>query len=684
MTLTDFMETRKSAIYPTRMVAAQWGAALLLSAAALPALAAAQSRPTKISIDAARVENPIDSRLYGQFVEDMFEGIEGPLWDELLRNRGFEEPPNAIGLSRDWEREPDDRDHDPSVRFGWDDAVFYPTAPGNQSKNTRHSMRIVIVHDQWDPRQRRGISQGRIPISKGITYHGSLWLKGDQFDGHLTVSLEQDRTGGASYAAIDIPIKKQDWTWYEFSLSPTSSDPLAKLSLLFHGLGKIWIDQVSLMPDDAIDGARADVFQRIKDLHPSFIRWPGGNVAQAYHWMWGIGDRDQRPDWVNRAWWNEMQESDFGTDEFIHLCHDLGTEPSITVNVEGDGATAEEAAAWVQYTNGPSSSKYGSMRARNGHPEPYNVKYWEVGNEIFGKWEIGHTAADVYARNLNRYVAAMKAVDPGIQIIASGSEDMAWNRSLLSIAAKNIDYLAIHHYYGGRGLQGDPANLLAHPLSYDPFYADLRQVLRQYAPDDHIRLTVNEWNTALPMPTQHTMLSALYAARMLNGFERSGDVIALSAVSDLVNGWSGGIIQSTRDGSYVTPVYLVNKLYNDHLGVRRLAARIVSPTFDSPLEGRNIPYLDATVSRSADGKKIFIKTANTNLHDPMPVEIEVAGAHVRSSGTVDWIAADHPEFINDFASPGNIAEQHKDIPTGDSFGVTLPSDSVSVITLFVR
>ena len=644
---------------------------------------AANNAPAEININAARVENPISSRLYGQFIEDMFEGVEGPLWAELIRNRSFEEPPNEIGLSRDWRREPDDRDHDPAIHFGWDGAVHYPAGAARQSASG-HSMRIEITPDQWDVRQRRGISQGRIPVRKGISYHGSVWLKGDQFSGFMTVALAEDRPGGATYSSADIPVRKTGWTQYHFKLSPDSSDPLAKLCLLFHGLGTIWIDQVSLMPGDAVDGARPDVFRLIKALRPSFIRWPGGNVAQAYHWMWGVGPRDSRPYWVNHAWWNEIQASDFGTDEFIQLCHDLNTEPSITVNVEGNGATAEEAAGWVEYANGPAGSKYGRMRAANGHPQPYHVKYWEVGNEIFGKWEIGHTTAEVYAHNLNRYVSAMRAIDPRIQIIASGSEDLAWDRTLLSIAAKNIDYLAIHHYYGAAEMHGDTANLLARPLTYNAFYAALRQLLHQYAPDGHIRLSVNEWNTALPVPAQHTMVAALYAGRMMNSFEDNGDVIAMSAISDLVNGWSGGVIQSTEYGSYVTPDYLVNRLYNDHLGAERLAATVSSPAFNTPQQGRDIPYLDATVTRSADGKRIFIKAVNTNLHDALAVRIHLTGASVAQSGEMDVITAASPGLANDFRTPANVSERTTEIRTANDFAINLASDSVSVITLDVN
>src|SRR5262249_25064910 len=148
------------------------------------------------------------------------------------------------------------------------------------------------------------------------------------------------------------------------------------------------------------------------------------------------------------------------TDEFVAFCRRVGAAPSITVNVEGRGATAEEAAAWVEYCNAPASSRYGVMRAANGHPEPYDVKYWEIGNEIWGDWGRGHSDALTYARNCLRYQRAMRALDPRIELIAVGDNDMAWNRTVLRTAGAVIDYLAIHHYYGREAMAGDAANLM--------------------------------------------------------------------------------------------------------------------------------------------------------------------------------------------------------------------------------
>lgn len=652
---------------------------ICINSSAWCAQASGGASTASVTIDANKVEGHISPMLYGQFDEFMFEAVKGGLTAELLRDRGFEAAPNAIGLPRYWERDPDDRNDDPAMHFHWDDSVYYPSAQEFINEQTEHSLRADLTHDDG---QRRGIRQGGIPIRQGIPYKGYLWLKTTGFTGHITVALEADWTGGQTYAAAEINNVAGDWKKYEFTLTPADTDPLAKFAVLFYGRGRLWLDKLSLLPGDAVDGARADVFQKVKELRPAFIRWPGGNVAQDYHWKWGVGPRDQRYTWTNLSWGNEPEPSDFGTDEFIRFCRRVGAEPSITVNVEGRGATAAEASAWVEYTNGPPSSHFGALRAANGSAEPLHVKYWEIGNEIWGTWVRAHSDADTYARNYNRYASAILAVDPSVRLAAVGDNDMNWNRTVLQIAGPHIDYLVIHHYYGDAEMQGDPLNLMARPLAYERFYQQISKLIQEIVPGRDIKLNINEWNTSLPLPRQHSMESALYAARLMNVFERT-DLIAMSAVSDMVNGWSGGVIQASRHGVFVTPTYLVNALYGTHLGTQRLAAGVESPTFDTSREGKSIPYLDAVVTRTPDGKQIFIKIVNTDTQRPIRTNIRVNGVSVHPQALLETISADSMTAANSFATPNAVSLQKKTLDAGTSFAVELPKHSVSVITLAV-
>ncbi len=239
-------------------------------------LAQAQSgvAAATVVIDAERVEGSVSPMLYGQFDEFMFEGVKRGLTAELIRDRGFEEAPSAIGLPRNWERDPDDRNDDPGLHFLWDESVYYLTHDDISGKHTEHSLRVDLAYDDG---QRRGIRQGGVPVRQGVTYHGYLWIRTDGFNGHLNVVLEADWTGGEAYATAQINDVSGEWKKYEFSLTPSKSDPLAKLAILFYGKGRLWLDQVSFLPGDAVDGVRADVFEKIKALRPAFIRWPGGN-----------------------------------------------------------------------------------------------------------------------------------------------------------------------------------------------------------------------------------------------------------------------------------------------------------------------------------------------------------------------------------------------------------------------
>jgi alpha-N-arabinofuranosidase len=647
-------------------------------------LAAQTSQKASIVIDARKVESHISPLLYGQFLEFMFEGVKGGLQAEMLRNRSFEEPPNAIGLSRNWERYPDDRNDDYALTFHWDDQFAYPEQRKLKldSGVHEHSLRVEAGEGVIE---RHGIYQPRIPVWSRREYRAYLWLRTTDYKGNVTVALESDSDQHQIYATTNNTSISGGWRRYEFSLIPDRSDPLARFAILFPGRGTVWIDQVSLLPADvAAGGVRREVFDRVKPLKPAFIRWPGGNVAQDYHWLWGIGPRDERVTWTNLSWKNEPEPSDFGTDEFIMFARALGAEPSITVNVEGGGATVAEAAAWVEYCNGPATSKYGAMRAANGHPAPFAVKFWEVGNEIWGDWVRGHSDAETYARNYNRYARAMRAVDPSIKLIAVGNNDMDWNRTVLSAAGRNIDYLAIHHYYGRREKNGDSLNLMAHPLVIESFYRRVEQLLGELRLDGGVKLAINEWGLDLPSERQYSIESALYGARLMNVFERSHEFVAMSAVSDLVNGWPGGIIQVGRQDVFVSPVYLVNQLYAEHRGDLLLATNVASPTFDTSREGTNIPYLDAVASRTADGKKIFIKAVNTSWTSPLVTTITVQGVTPEPRAELNTVTASSVEVANDFSRPNAVFIQKKTLPSGPKFAVAFPPHSVSVVVLTTR
>ena len=650
-----------------------WVPVLLVSLA--PARAAGEEPlAASVAVDAGRVEAEVSRLLYGQFIEFMFEGIKFGLDAELVRDRGFEEPPSSIGLPVSWERDPDSRNDDYALKLAWDAAVAYP-APTRERPG--HALRVEVSADD---RVRRGIRQGRIPLRAGVEYRGSVWLRAKDFRGTVVVALEADRTGGARYAAAELAVRGDGWRRYPFTLRPGKADPLAKLAVLVRGKGTLWIDQISLRPGDEVGGVRADVLAKIRPLAPAFFRWPGGNVAQDYHWMWGVGPRDQRFAWRNKAWGDELEPSDFGTDEYLAFCRRLGAVPTLTVNVEGAGATAAEAAAWVEYVNGPATSRYGRMRARNGRAAPYRVRWWEVGNEIWGSWVRGHSDARTYADNLVRYVRAMKKVDPSIKIIAVGDNEMKWNQTVLSVAGKSIDVLAIHHYYGSNDIGGDRGNLLARPLFFERFYKEVDALARKLT-GRRIPLAINEWGVLTP-ERWYSLEAALYGARLMNVFERTSELVHMSAVSDLVNGWPGGIIQASRHGLFVTPTWHVARMWASHRGAVRIASAVTSPTHDTSKEGKGVPYLDAVATRAARrGGAIYLKLVNTHPTRALRTAITVKGAAPHARATLETLTGPSIDTVVGWEDPDAVSVTRSQIAAGAGFTIELPARSASVVTL---
>ena len=285
----------------------------------------------------------------------MFEGIKGGLHAELIRNRGFEEAPDSTGLSRHWERYPDDRIDDygivaPPRRRTW----RIPSAKQSEGTTGGHSLRVELKPGVI---ARHGVYQARVPVRQRLEYHGYVWVKTDvvrrRVDGGARSGRDRrpDLRSGA-----DRRTSRATGRSTRSRCGRTATDPHARFAILFEGQGTVWIDQVSLMPGDAVDGVRADVFDRVKALQPGVHpmagrkRRAGLSLALGHRAARRASDVDQ-PVVAQRARAERLRH------RRVHPVRArVGAEPSITVNVEGRGATVEEAAAWVEYCNGPATS----------------------------------------------------------------------------------------------------------------------------------------------------------------------------------------------------------------------------------------------------------------------------------------------------------------------------------------
>ncbi|MCP5109506.1 MAG: hypothetical protein GY953_01585, partial [bacterium] len=246
----------------------------------------------------------------------------------------------------------------------------------------------------------------------------------------------------------------KDWGRHSLALEvdrtgiPKGAPLLIRIELLTPGT--VSLDQVFLFPEDNLDGFDPDIVSMLKESRLPLLRFPGGNFVSGYHWEDGIGDVNSRPTRTNPAW-GGFEPNHVGADEYMKLCQRIGAEPLICVNA-GNG-TAREAANWVEYLNGSTETKYGALRASNGHPEPYNIKLWEIGNELYGKWQVGYCTPEEYAARYAAFHKAMSAVDPTIRFQAIGQSE-EWIAPLLRSSPGIVETLAIHELPGG----GTPAD----------------------------------------------------------------------------------------------------------------------------------------------------------------------------------------------------------------------------------
>ena len=208
---------------------------------------------------------------------------------------------------------------------------------------------------------------------------------------------------------------------------------------------------------DSSTGFRLDVLDALRPLEIPVIRYPGGNFTSTYHWQDGVGPRESRPRRPELAW-HSIESNEFGTDEFMQWCTQLGAEPYFCLNF-GTG-TLDEALAWLEYCNGTLDTYYANLRRKNGHPEPYKVKYWALGNEMWGDWQLNQMTAEAYAERAFQWAKALKLLDPSIELVLCGKEGAnIWDFTVLQRVVKNrgidelgeervhlIDMHAIHMY----------------------------------------------------------------------------------------------------------------------------------------------------------------------------------------------------------------------------------------------
>ncbi len=372
------------------------------------------------------------------------------------------------------------------------------------------------------------------------------------------------------------------WKTFPLAFRAGASTEAARLEIVSSGRGSFAVGTVSVMPADNVDGFRADVLALLKELDSPVYRWPGGNFASGYDWRDGIGDRDRRPPRKNPAW-RGVEHNDVGIHEYLDLMRLLGADPYVTVNSGlGDVRMAVEE---VEYANGAAATPMGKLRAANGHPEPWGVRFWSVGNEMYGSWQLGHMPLADYVRKHIQFAVAMKSVDPSIKIVAVGAVGR-WDETMLAEASNRMDLLSEHFYVGER------PGLLSH-VSQVPAeirrIADAHRKYRAAIPTlklKEVPVALDEWNYWYgpdlygEIGVRYFLKDALGVAAGFNEFARQSDVYFMANYAQTVN--VIGAIKTTKTAAAFDTTGLVLKLYRAHFGT--VPVEVIGPTPAAPLD----------------------------------------------------------------------------------------------------
>jgi len=625
----------------------------------------AEQLQAEIVVSPSEKLGSINPDIYGLFMATVFRHFDGGIWAEMLKGRKFAEDDGGgeqYGVVRPWFA----IGRNEKTHFAHDNTVYYC---GKQSQK-------IVSEDPAN--QRTGIGQAGLYFEKEKGYYVRVNLRQKAIQGPVTIALEgQNKV----YAKKEIIITGTDWSRFSFTLNPMQTDKNGKFTITFSGSGTLWVGTASLMPDDNIFGYRKDVIESLKALRPPIIRWPGGCNVDCYRWQQTIGDRDKRPPQFNHAFPKTEQwlTHDAGIDEFMQLCHYTGAKPHIVVNA-GDG-TPEEAANWVEYCNGSLDTKFGKLRAQNGHPESYNIKIWGFGNELFGNWEPGHVDEETYAGKCVEFGKAMRAVDKDIKFVACGGrywKYSRWNQALFKIAADYIDYLSLHSYakkYRNTLKKEDlkdpkMAEELYYYLASSPYGVEeqiietdkeIRQTLSN-RPD--LTIAFDEWNAYYYRPgafeeLEFAQRDAVYTAGMFHAFRRQHKAATMANIWGPIN--ANGMIRVNPSGMFFNPQYLIFKMYADHSGPILLKSSVRCDSFPAPEYERGRPqakgriqYLDVSATMSEDEKIIYLAVINLHADKNIKTRISLDKWNFSSEVKISGLYDDDYMTENTFEHPNRL------------------------------
>ena len=441
--------------------------------------------------------------------------------------------------------------------------------------------------------------------------------------------------------------------------------------------GGIYVDETSPLPN--IKGYREDVLDSVKAINPTIVRWPGGNFASGYHWEDGIGPKERRPVRYDLAWGQE-ETNQFGTNEFIEWVRLVGAEPLIVVNA-GNG-TPEEATKWVEYTNKNGNTYYSNLRKKYGYEKPFNVKFWGIGNELYGKWQVGYCLDEKEcARRTIEFANEMKKVDPKIKLIAVGDADNSiWNYWMVREAGEYFDYLSIHTYIGENPYLEHVAMPELIKTKIEDTFHMIREGLKDAGLNKKIWMAYDEWNiwkreAVAPELVQITDLGdAILTAAILNTFIKFSSMVKMANFAQLVNVLPLILTKNTGE-ILLTPQYYVFYMYANNFGVNAIESRVYSNYYYSKKFGKYIDYID--VAATEDDNRIYVYIVNRDKEEDYVCDIFMKDFDVKPVKQI-VLTGEHPNDRNDWDNREKVRPVEKTMkPKLDK--ITIPKHSVNLI-----
>jgi len=554
-------------------------------------------------IHADREKEPMPVYIYGQFIEHLGRCIYGGIWAEMLQDRKFFYPVGAP--SSPWRI------------LGGKTTLTMVTRGAYVGK---HSPEVKLSGSPG------GIAQGGLGLLGGRQYAGRIVVAAAKDLKGLELRLCWGK-GGTERDVVRIGGLSGSFTTKTFLFKAQRDTDEGELQIV--GIPRrgssAWfrIGAVSLMPADNIKGMRRDTIALLRELGAPVYRWPGGNFVSGYNWKDGIGDLDKRPPRKNPAW-KGVEHNDFGIDEFMTFCRLVGAEPVVVVNSGlGDAALAAQE---VQYANGGKDTPMGKLRAVNGHPEPYKVKWWGIGNEMYGSWQLGHMPVEKYVKKHNLFARVMRKEDPSIKLIGVGAVGK-WDEVMLKYCADAMDLISEHFY------RGEKKDIVAHVRQIPDAIRAKAEAHRRYRRTipalrgKDIRIAMDEWNYWYgphiygELGVRYHLKDALGIAAGINEYSRNTDIIAMANYAQTVN--VIGCIKTNKTRAAFATTGLVLKLYRRHFGRIPLV-----------IEGEAEP-VDVACAWSEDRRSLTISVVNP-LERAVTLRIRLKGAVLRGKGR-KWV-----------------------------------------------